>query len=116
MRDYHFPDNCWCGVTVTAPDLDYRIAYLHDVCAKCKFISFEPLHGDCRYSDLDFYKIDWIIIGAETGNRKGKIIPRQEWIAHLLVEAEDLNIPVFMKDNLKQYWHGNLRQEFPKEK
>ena len=23
---------------------------------------------------------DWVIIGAETGNRKGKVVPKKEWI------------------------------------
>ena len=42
---------------------------------------------------INFYfsKIDWIIIGAETGNRKEKIIPKKEWIKCILENAKSEN-------------------------
>lgn len=56
----------------------------------------------------------WIIVGAETGNRKDKIEPKAEWIEQVIKQADHWHLPIFMKDNLKPYWHGELRQEFPK--
>jgi len=39
-----FPDNCWVGVSATTDDmLSSVILYLHNIKAKVKFISFEPL-------------------------------------------------------------------------
>lgn len=112
---YIFPDNCWCGVTVEGENAIGRLMLLRDVKADIKFASFEPLHSGlsrCLY-DETIGKLDWIIIGAETGNRKGKIKPKKEWIEQIITQADYLGIPVFMKDNLKPYWHGELRQEFP---
>jgi len=33
----------------------------------------------------------------------------------MLVQARALNIPIFLKDNLKVMWKGPLIQEYPKE-
>ena len=116
MRNYTFPENCWCGTTMPIFIDRNKVWYLSQVKAKIHFFSFEPLHGcvsSQAFSILNFTDINWFIIGAETGNRKGKIVPQEKWIADILRHADAWSIPVFMKDNLKPYWHGELRQEFP---
>jgi protein gp37 len=113
MMKFEFPKNCWCGVTVTCDFEHSRIFLVEHVDCRLRFISFEPLHG---FISASFRTLDWVIIGAETGNRKGKIKPKEEWIAHILDQADHWKIPVFMKNNLKPYWHERLRQEFPKVK
>lgn len=112
-----FRYNCWLGLTVTSyrdalPALMFSKTYPDHV----KFISFEPLLGDPAMHPGTFQNIDWIIIGAESGNRKRKIKPCKEWIAGLLADADKWNLPVYMKENLKPYWHDELRQEFPERK
>ena len=82
--------------------------------ASVHFISFEPLHSAIE-PGVAFTFLNWMIIGAETGNRKGKIIPKEEWIRDIIYFADHEKVPVFMKDNLKPYWHAELRQEFPEE-
>ena len=62
------------------------------------FITFEPLFGDMGEVDLD--NIGWVVIGTETGKRKGKITAQKDWILSLSKQAEDNNIPVFMKSSL----------------
>lgn len=112
-----FPDNCWLGLTVTSDvDAQKAVTFSKTYPNNTKFISFEPLLGNPKIPDEVFEKIDWIIIGAETGNRKGKIKPYKEWIARLLIAATINKLPVFMKDNLKPYWHDKLLKEFPKKK
>lgn len=106
--DVEVPSNLWLGVSVTnqadvwrIDDLKNKLSSLH------KFISFEPLHGSI---ETDLNGIDWIILGAETGNRKGKIKPRTEWIEAIRNEAEKQGIPIFLKDNLQPYCNGNYPQ------
>lgn len=112
-----FPDNCWLGLTVTSyVDAQKAMTFSKTYPNHIKFISFEPLLGDPKIPEEVFEKIDWIIIGAETGNRKGKIRPRLEWLQFLLHQAMLHDLPVFMKDNLKPYWHDKLLKEFPKKK
>jgi protein gp37 len=112
-----FPSNCWLGLTVTSYiDAQKALTFSKTYPNNIKFISFEPLLGDPEIPDEVFENIDWIIIGAETGNRKGKVHPRREWIAKLLNAADTHLLPVYMKDNLKPYWNCDLRKEFPKKK
>jgi protein gp37 len=114
MVPFNFPFNCWCGTTVTTFSERGNVYYLSEVQTTKRFVSFEPLHGDMAFPYFPYLNhIDWIIIGAETGNCKGKIVPEEKWIANILGYADSIGIPIFMKDNLKPYWHGELRQEFP---
>ena len=112
---FDFPDNCWTGTTITReePAKYFRIQRLWESSAPVHFYSFEPLHSSIKRG-MAFVFLKWMIIGAETGNRKDKIIPKKKWIEELIRYADYEDVPVFMKDNLKPYWPGELRQEFPK--
>jgi len=114
--NWSYNRNFWFGVSVTSIEDTWRIRVLtHIQQARNRFLSFEPLHGDIHFFDeSDLNDIDWVIIGAEIGNRKGKITPEEEWIFDIVDQADGWNVPVFMKDNLQPYWSGKLRQEFPK--
>lgn len=57
--------------------------------------------------------VDWIIIGAETGNRKSKVIPKRERIDHIVETGRNCGIPVFMKESLRPIMDGSFKQEFP---
>ena len=66
------------------------------------FFSIEPI---LESIDLDTCVFDdgfeqWVIIGAETGNRKGKVIPKKEWIDSIVRQCNSFGAPVFMKDSL----------------
>ena len=113
-----FPSNCWLGLTVTSYiDAQKAVTFSKTYPNHIKFISFEPLLGDPKIPDEVFGRIQWVIIGAETGNRKGKIKPKFEWISTLIESANRRGLPIYMKDNLRPYWgHGFLRKEFPKKK
>ena len=64
---------------------------------------------------VDLSGIDWIVIGTETGRRKGKAISRPEWVRNLTDQAHALDIPVFMKEDLCPILgEENLVQELPK--
>lgn len=56
---------------------------------------------------------EWVIVGAETGKRKDKVIPKREWIEKLLELCRKADIPVFMKSSLADIWGEPLIQEFP---
>ena len=108
-----FPDNCWCGTTVTTEDDLWRIDELRDIRCGNRFVSFEPLLGEIRNPNL--YDIDWIIIGAMTGRRKAGTVPTSGWVSHLEWWSAQNCAPVFEKDNLG-FCMGELyklKQEFP---
>jgi protein gp37 len=106
------PENLWWGVSVTKQQDLWRIAALRDALpAVHKFVSFEPLHGPIS---PDNEGIEWAIIGEESRNRAGRIIPQPAWIA-ALVSRFPRPIPVFMKKNLRQHIPADwdLVQQFP---
>lgn len=58
-------------------------------------------------------RIEWIIIGAETGNRKGKVVPERAWIDRIVEACTKAGKPVFMKESLRGLMGNDFRQEFP---
>ena len=108
-------DNVWLGVTVTTAKEAKRITeFKKNVKAKHYHITFEPLFEDV--GELDLENVDWVVIGAETGNRKGKIIPKKEWVINIVNQAKAKNIPITMKTSLIDIVGiENFIQEMPKE-
>ena len=105
---FTYPPNVWLGTSISTTADTHRIDKLLGLdLDNIRFVSIEPIHGPI---DHDFTGLDWIIIGAETGNRKGKIIPKRVWISDIISQARKLGIPVFVKDNAK--WNEEVR-EFP---
>ena len=79
------------------------------------FVSVEPLlrAPDAKMLE-DIAKTSWIIVGAETGNRKGKVIPEKAWIDQIVHKAQSAWMtPVFMKESLREIMGRDFRQEFP---
>jgi len=88
----------------------------------CSWISIEPIHGkfseeffwyDNRFTQAIEPRWSWVVIGAETGNRKGKVIPEREWIEIIVEQCRAASTPVFMKSSLAEIWEGPLIQEYP---
>lgn len=105
---FKYPNNVWLGTSISTNSDTYRVNDLHKTnFENLKFASIEPIHQKINFY---FSKIDWIIIGAETGNRIGKIIPKKEWIESIIENAKLEKIPIFIKDNVK--WRQRI-QEFP---
>ncbi|RLG32925.1 hypothetical protein DRN97_06265 [Methanosarcinales archaeon] len=116
LTSFDFPDNCWLGITITFQGDSVKALWLKHLKTPVRFVSIEPLLGEPTFLDGIYDSLDWIIIGAETGNRKGKVTPKEIWIKNILAHARDHQIPVFMKHNLRPHWQGELRQEFPEDK
>lgn len=80
-----------------------------------RFLSIEPLKG--AVTDLAYYAHEygykWVIVGAETGNRSGKIVPKREWIDRIVADCDLRGVPVFMKDSLKGITPEMLQQTPP---
>ena len=55
----------------------------------------------------------WVIFGAETGNRKGKIIPKKEWVDNAVQMCRNIGAAVFMKESLREIMGDDFIREFP---
>lgn len=112
-------ENVWFGATYTGENGKPLTELLEYGCDSNLYLSIEPLleyptmlsgARECR----DFDRLKWIIIGAETGNRKDKVIPKKEWIDEIVKVAKENDIPVFMKDSLIPIVGRNdMLREFP---
>jgi protein gp37 len=105
----YWPSNCWLGVTVTTERECYELQAELPASAEIKFLSIEPILGQIAPEMIDPTVIDWVILGAESGHRKNRVIPPPEWIEPFL----SLEIPLYMKHNLP--WDGQWRREFPEQ-
>ena len=77
------------------------------------FWSMEPLLEPVNLEKANGRLPDWVIIGAETGNRKGKVIPRREWVEDIARVCADNDVPVFYKDSLRKRFPDLPKSEFP---
>lgn len=118
----------WLGVSVESQAYAWRVAALCDTPAAVRFISYEPALGplDLQWIEAwehdsvgasmirpfsgirtdmarpcrDAGKIDWIIMGGESGNDTGLWRYRPaawDWFAYLAKQCEKNNVPFFMK-------------------
>ena len=107
----------WYGTTITNEKDPYFVCKAHKT-----FLCIEPIHGEFSKEKLQrdifgkYHRPDWIIIGPETGRRKGKIVPEFEWIKEIVLAADTAGVPVYMRNSLAQIvGEKNMRQDFPKE-
>lgn len=103
-------ENMWYGSTLDNMKAQRYPGRLHEN----TFISIEPLTEQMHLGIGSFGRDRWIIIGAETGNRKGKIVPKKEWIDKICEAANLTHISVFMKESVAPIvGKENMRREFP---
>lgn len=75
------------------------------------FLSIEPLHSPIDFGGHLAYCTDFVIVGAETGNRKGKIVPEKQWVREIVGQCNEENIGVFMKESLRDIMGDEFRQD-----
>lgn len=132
-------DNFWLGCSITGMEDLSRYdghygRYLYAMGGNMipgkshRFVSIEPILTDVmelpgyhsgytalREEIMSRYAgcIEWVIIGAETGNRKGKVAPERNWIDKIVNCCDKAGKPVFMKESLRAMMGDDFRQEFP---
>lgn len=108
--------NIWYGTSITK---ETEMNNFNSLPAGCKtFVSIEPILEDLNpeHHNILFRKVDWVILGAETGYRRKKVTPSWEWIKRIVLVADAVGTPVFMKDSLRDIVdEKNMRREYPAE-
>ena len=121
LLDENLPElpNMWYGATVTnSVQAETAEATMQDLPSESHaFLSIEPLMEDVSYAlSITIANFtDWVIVGAETGRNKNKVVPKREWIESLVSECRKYNIPIFMKSSLSEIWGEQLIQDFPEQ-
>jgi protein gp37 len=105
---FEYP-NAILGISITNQEsYDDLIRY---VGPSNTFLSIEPLHGPIKL----WTRHKWVIVGAETGNRKERITPDPGWIHDIYDFATDNGIPLFFKESLRSLWPFDGIDYFPQE-
>lgn len=104
--DWYFHENCWLGVTIT--DDKYRLSEYHKFRMTNPynniFVCFEPLLESKYPITINLEFIDWVILGAESGNRKGKVLPGLDPVLAIVRDCQKKKIPLYIKYNLSRYY------------
>ena len=106
--------NFWLGSTVT----DMSRGKLHLNYALHTFLSCEPMLAPWPPATTPNQKYkgawpEWVIFGAETGNRKNKVIPEKAWVDNAVQMCRNMGAKVFMKKSLREIMGDDFVQEFP---
>lgn len=106
-------DNMWYGSTCTT-----LYDQLHWNEKAHTFMSCEPMlaswWGEEASESPRFMLPEWVILGAETGRRSGKVVPERWWLEQVVSKCRTDGIPLFMKSSLAPIWGEDLIQEWPK--
>jgi protein gp37 len=100
-KELNWTHNIWMGVSVENDLVIERIDYLRKTKARVKFLSCEPLIGPLH--NLNLKKIDWVIVGGESGHR-----PRpmdSNWVLDIQEQCEKSQVPFFFKQ-----WGGRNKK------
>jgi protein gp37 len=102
--------NFWFGTSMTTAEaLFYNSQYINTFASIEPILDVWPLEAVTMLSDA----ADWVIIGAETGNRKEKITPKKEWIITIKEQCNKTGKPIFMKESLRELMGEDFIQELP---
>lgn len=84
----------WFGVSVEDREHGLpRLKSLQRTPASVRFLSIEPLLEDL--GRIDLRKIDWVIVGGESGH--GARPMKEEWVLSILQQCEAAGVPFFFK-------------------
>ncbi len=105
----NFPKNAYLGRTVNSQK-DFNEFENFKGSSIKYWISFEPLLSDIKF--FNYVDFKWFVIGGMQFGREPR--PKIQWIENIVRHAADYNIPVFMKDNIKNVWGDRLLKMYPK--
>ena len=114
-----FTPNIWCGTTVENQDFyGERVDALTRVRAKVRFLSIEPMVGPVQIGSRHFSRLDWIILGCESGPHARPMNP--DWARQVRDQCRAYCAPFFLKQMVvdgkldkKPLLDGKLWQEMP---
>lgn len=115
-KGFHVLQNVWLGTSVENNAVVERIDALRSVPAAIRFVSFEPLIGSVERANLA--KIDWAIVGGESGPKARPMNP--DWVDEIKELCDAANTAFFFKQwggvNKKQtgrVYRGRTWDDYP---
>lgn len=101
-KKLNWTHNIWMGVSIENEKFIERIDSLRETDARTKFLSCEPLIGPLPNLNLD--KIDWVIVGGESGRKPRPMEP--DWVIDIQEQCEEKGVAFFFKQ-----WGGTNKKK-----
>ena len=101
QKELKWAHNIWMGVSVESEEVTKRIDFLRKTKARVKFLSCEPLIRPLP--NLNLKKIDWIIVGGESGHNPRPMDP--DWVLDIQKQCEKSGVAFFFKQ-----WGGRNKK------
>lgn len=104
-------ENMWYGSTCT--DMTQMLHWNRNAHT---FMSCEPMLAPwypAGGNGIAYMMPEWVIFGAETGNRKNRVVPKKEWVTNAVQQCRNNGSVVFMKESLREIMGEEFIQEFP---
>ena len=101
-KKLNWTHNIWMGVSVENEKFIERIDLLRETNARTKFLSCEPLIGPLP--NLNLEKIDWVIVGGESGRKPRPMEP--DWVIDIQEQCEEKGVAFFFKQ-----WGGTNKKK-----
>lgn len=99
--------NVWLGTSVEdQKSADLRVPLILKVEAVVKWLSMEPLLGPVDLADLEPGKLDWVVVGGESGPGARRMEP--EWARVALFQCGYAGVPVMFKQ-LGAVWAKDVK-------
>jgi protein gp37 len=105
-EELKWTENIWMGVSIEDARVVDRIDFLRKTNAKIKFLSCEPLIGPLVNLNLD--KIDWVIVGGESGRNARSI--KEWWVWDIRQQCREAGVAFFFKQ-----WGGTNKKKAGRE-
>lgn len=102
--------NIWYGTTMTHPGQTFFKGFRHKT-----FLSIEPITEPVGLNRVLLRNMNWVIVGAMTGQGSMTYRPKREWIEEIAAACQASDVPLFMKDNLYGVMDGQLVQQYPEQ-
>lgn len=107
------PRQHWYGYTAESEEKLWHFHHADECPCINLFVSIEPIQSRINPAFSTHTPADWVIVGAETGNRKGKIVPKKEWVREIATACEYSGRAIFMKESLREIMGEEFKQELP---
>ncbi len=101
-KELSWSHNIWMGVSVENEKVKHRIDLLRQTEARVKFLSCEPLIGPLE--NLDLAKIDWVIVGGESGRKPRPM--QVNWVLDIQLQCKRNGVAFFFKQ-----WGGTNKKK-----
>lgn len=112
-REGKLPQKHWYGYSASDESMLWQFHHAEECLIEHLFVSIEPILKPIQPCFSTHTPADWVIVGAETGNRKAKVTPERDWIMKIADECSYGGRPLFMKESLRELMGDDFRQEFP---